>query len=355
MSQEAFDVASTLKRDRHSIQLAEPVTEEQAELFRRVVHEYITQDFELQLCADGLFLYRDNAIEDAIIEAAKKDIQLNDPMIAGFDEIMRASSTAYKHYIPALNILFALVESELHSRGRNITLYWAQPIGRTDMVRVKNAQSPNEQSSLTTFGEVTEMQLQRFVGKVSIGARIDGGCYPDVPKAFADACSIFDEAYHNLDLWSFLEQYSNAWSNLQTELYESSLALSWSIIERDLVSQTAGLVNGLPQGNVLRTTQQGASQALSARDERKLRSRLAQGESPMAGTMISILRAHSVPLHPKLQTVKTARNNHQHQGALVHPQSCSDALEICADACSRVHGVGLNCRLQANAHLGITC
>jgi len=58
-------------------------------------------------------------------------------MMGGIDEIMEASGSAYRQYIPALNILFTLVKSELHSHGRNTQLYWSQPIGRTDMVRVK--------------------------------------------------------------------------------------------------------------------------------------------------------------------------------------------------------------------------
>ncbi len=142
-TQDAYDLACSLKKGKASIHLAEAVNEEQASVFRVVTYEFISQDFELQICADGLFLYRDNHIEDSILEAAEKEKSSRDSMAGSIDTSMSASSTAYRHYIPALNILFMLVESELHSNGRNITLYWAQPMGRTDMVRVKNAQSEN--------------------------------------------------------------------------------------------------------------------------------------------------------------------------------------------------------------------
>ncbi len=138
-TEEAYELARSLKKDGASIHLTESVTEAQAGIFRSVTHEYTTADFEAQLCADGLFLYRDNALENAIIDAAEEDKNHPDPMMGGFDEIMKVSGQAYRHYIPALNIMFMLVESELHSHGRNTTLYWAQPIGRTDMVRVKYA------------------------------------------------------------------------------------------------------------------------------------------------------------------------------------------------------------------------
>jgi len=72
-TKQAYKVACSLKKDNASIHLAEPVTEEQAEIFRAVSSQHIAPEFALQLCADGLILYRDNSLEDAIIEAAKKD------------------------------------------------------------------------------------------------------------------------------------------------------------------------------------------------------------------------------------------------------------------------------------------
>lgn len=354
-TEEAYNVACSLKKDNASIYLAEPVTEEQAEIFRAVSYEHIASEFELQLCADGLFLYRDNTLEDSIIDAAKIDKQSADPMMGGFDVIMRASSAAYRHYIPALNILFALVESELHSHGRNTTLYWSQPIGRTDMIRVKNAQSDTEISSLTNFGAVNEMQLQRFAGDLSVGARIDGMYYKEVPEAFKDACVLFEKAYNDKRLWSFLEQYANAWSNLQTELYESSLALSWSLIERDLVEQITNLFSRLSTGGVLQLSDQGAVVPLSKKDEKRIRKKLKLGESPMAGQIVSILAAHQVSLHRHLERVKKVRNDHQHKGTPVDPECCRNALTICAEICKRVYFIELNCRLHSNAHLGITC
>lgn len=354
-TKEAYDLACSLIKDGASIHLAEPVTEEQAKVFREVSYEYIALDFELQICADGLFLYRDNALEDTIIDAAEIDKKHPDPMLGGFDEIMKASGGAYRHYIPALNILFALVESELHSHGRNSTIYWAQPIGRTDMIRFKNAILESEKSSLTNFGAVTEMQLQRFVGNISLGARIDGMFYKEVPAAFKDACEIFEKAYYDQEFWSFLEKYSNAWANLQTELYESSLALSWSIIERDLVGQITNLANNTQAGNLQKLDSHGSVVSLSNNEENRIRNKLAQAESPMAGQIISILTAHQTPLHANLERVKDARNAHQHRGAQVDPERCRDALSICADICKREFNVELNCRLHKNAHLGITC
>ncbi len=353
-TQEAFSVASSAKKDQWSIHLTEPVSEDQAKVFREVACEYVTAEFELQLCADGLFLYRDNAIEDAIIEAAEKDKASPDPMMGGIDEIMSASGAAYRHYMPALNILFALVESELHCHGRNTYLYWAEPIGRTDMVRVKYAQSPTEQSSLTNFGEVNEMQIQRFGDERSIGARMDGVYYKEVPKAFMDACVTFKQAYGDNRLWSFLAQYSTAWSNLQTELYESSLSILWSLIERDLVDQASQLIAQLPAGSVQQVTSSGI-QTLSNRQESRIRAILAQGDSPMAGQLISILNAHQVSVHQYLDRVKNARNDFQHKGIPVPPDRCRDALSICSDIAQRNYSIELNCRLQANAHLGITC
>lgn len=354
-TKEAYDLACSLKKDGDSINLAEPITEEQSKLFREVSFEYIAQDFELQICADGLFLYRDNAVEDAIIAAAEIDKNHPDPMLGGFDKIMKASGAAYRHYIPALNILFSLVESELHSHGRNSTIYWAQPIGRTDMIRVKNEQLDSVKSSLTNFGPVTEMQLQRFVGHISVGARIDGMFYQEVPAAFEDACKIFKKAYYDQEFWSFLEKYSNAWANYQTELYESSLAVSWSIIERDLVGQIMSLVNNTQACKLKKLDKHGSVVGLSNKEETRIRNKLAQGESPMAGQIISILTAHQIPLHADLEQVKNARNAHQHRGAQVDPERCRDALNICSDICKREFNVELNCRLHKNAHLGITC
>ena len=353
-TQEAYDVALTLKKDVASVHLMEPATQAQAEVFRSTIVEYIKPEFELQLCADGLMLYRDNLIEEKILEAAEIDKLSSDRMMGGFDAIMSASGAAYRHYIPALNVLFALVESELHRNGRNLVLYWAQPIGRTDMVRVKNAQSDSEQSSLTNFGAVNEMQIQRFADERSIGARVDGMYYKEVPGAFSDACEIFDKAYRDKQLWSFLVGYANAWTNMQTELHESSLALSWSLIERDLLEQTIDLLRALPEGGVWRLESDGTARTLTAREEERIRTRLDDGESPMAGVMIAILLAHEIPLHDNLGRVKDARNANQHSGTSVDYQLCRDALIICADICNRVFSVDLNRNIGRNPHLGIT-
>ncbi len=199
------------------------------------------------------------------------------------------------------------------------------------------------------------MQLQRLAGNASVGARIDGMYYKEIPAAFEDACRIYERAYNDGGLWSFLDTYSNAWSNLQTELHESSLALSWSIIERDLLKQLTRLINQTPAGNVMKLNNQGVTVNMTSGEENSLRNRLSQGESPMAGKMISILTAHQIHLHADLGQVKTARNNHQHSGASVDPERCRDALRICAEACKREYSIEINCRLHANAHLGITC
>jgi len=352
---EAYQLANSLKRDNSDIHLKDSLSEDQAEVFRHVSYEYITRDIELQICADGLFLYRCNNIEKDIIKASELDVQVSDPMIAGFDAIMKESSKAYQHYIPALNIIFALVESELHSNGRNSQIYWSQPIGRTEMIRVNIAQSESENSSLTNFGPVNEMQLQRFSGNLSIGARLDGHFHQEVVEAFKDACLIFEKAFFDSHLWSFLENYANAWSNFQTQLYESSLAISWSIIERDLVAQTSSLLNQLPAGAIYKLDSNSNIVPLPHREENRIRTKIAQGESPMVGILISILSGHHIPLSDHLQTVKQARNEHQHQGASVTAKHCREALMVCSEICKRKHSIELNCRLHANAHLGITC
>ncbi len=199
------------------------------------------------------------------------------------------------------------------------------------------------------------MQLQRYASGLSIGARIDGMYYKEVPEAFKDACIIFEKAYHDIQLWSFLEQYANSWSNLQTELYESSLALSWSLIERDLFNELSNLFAQVPVGEIQKLNSQGIVVRLNSNNENRLRSKLAQNESPMAGQMISILSAHNVQLNGFLPQVKQARNAHQHSGVSVDPQRCRESLAICSEICKKTYSIDLNPRLLSNAHLGITC
>lgn len=351
-SVEAYQLAENLK-EKGSIHLKRALTEKEAKVFREVRSEYIEPNFEFQLCADGLILYRHNSIENDISTTNNKLSPTTDLASNDFRQAMRASSAGYRHYIPAMNIFFMLLESEMHGHGRNNTLYWIKPITKNNMVRVKNDLVADQNSSLTSFGEVTEMHLQRFVGEVSVGARIDGMFHQDVIDAFNDACQIYSMVFNDSDLWNLMEKLSSSWVSMQTELFESSLALSWSIIERDLVSQLRTLLSSIPSGSLMKL-HNNVPTSMSSIEETGLRNKITAGDSPMAGKMISILNAHSISLHGKLNNVKQIRNNQQHSGASVTFNNCVDALEICIEVAKRVHNLELNFRLQPNAHLGIT-
>ena len=349
---EAFTLAQGLKKKNH-IHLAEALSISQTNVFSKVVATHTTDDFELELCADGLFLYRDNAIEEGIIEAQRSENESSDHL-SNVNAVFSASGSGYRHYVPALNILFLLIESEMHSNGRNNYLYWVKPIARIDLVRQKYQQEGSAPSSITSFGPIDEMLIQRFSCKDSIGARIDGIYHKDLVGAFNDASTIFEKVYYNSELWKFLLTYSNAWTNLLTELQDSSMTLSWSLIERDLQYQVSQLIPGIAVGSLQMLNHNGTLRALSNSQETTIRNKISAGGSLMAGQMIGILEANGVQLHANLNTVKDARNNQQHQGIPVNYLNCQQSLEICKEICQRRFSIVLNNKLQPNPHLGIS-
>ena len=350
-TQEASNLAKGLRK-LNNIYLNEALSDNQAKVFREVAAEYITHDFEIQLCADGLLLYRCNDIEDQIINAQNISARVDD--IGAINARQLASSNGYKHYIAALNILFLLLESELHNNGRNNFLYWIKPITRIDLIRQKYHQEGSPPSSITVFGPQDEMLLQRFKCKRAIGARLDGMYQADLIPAFTDATLLFESAYRNHQLWDFLLVYSNAWTNLLIELEESSLTLSWSLIERDLLYQVSQLISRIAVGSLNKMTSAGNIVSLNSNAENDIRTKIAAGESLMAGTMIGILQAYGITLSANLNSVKSARNAHQHSGATVTFIDCKLALEICNEICSRRFSLNLNNKLIPNPHLGIS-
>ena len=345
LSATALSLAEGLKRSSSGIHLAEPLLESQASVFRQVVLSFAGTDFEAHLCADGLFAYRSISHEAAIAsnwELAKDDITVS----------MSASGEAWTHYVSALNILFMLVESELHRGGRNTYVYWVPVVTRTDIVRVRYDGS-GDALSTTWHGPETEMGMQRYTGQTAVGSRIDGQFHAEVLDAFDAAMATFEQAHCNSALWSYLSAYAEGWATFHNGLKNGALIQLWSLIERRLLEITSDLLATVPVGSLMRTTKTGVS-AMSTKDETRLRGDIAAGKSPMAGIMISVLDAHGMPTWTKLSSVKGARDRLAHGGDGPGIPEVIAALEIGRSICMEKFDVEIAAKLTGNPHFGLT-
>ena len=345
--------AESLPRDSYG-RLTRELTEDEQKVFSADVVDIDKTNFRLKLSADGLIIYQNKLIEKDIIEATKRVEGLTPEQRIVTNDMYFASLSAYEHYLPALNIFFLIFESELHSNGRNSTIFFMTPIRKKDLLRIKEKRANSKPSSLTNFGPYTEQQRQRFTGAISLNANLSGHYAPSLVPAFKTAALIFEKALNESQLWNFLEQYSQAWTSYQSEMYNSSLSVCWSLIERDLFEQTRDLLNSLQTGQVKELDDQNTPQLMRPRQENRLRAKINNGDSPMAGRMINILQANGVTLHTSLDSVKTARNNFQHSGVNISRTENKDALLICRSICSSNFGIELNCNLHPNSHLGVT-
>ena len=178
---EAKELATALPGSTH---LETDLNAAQAGLFRSVAARYDGTGFDVQYCADGLITYRHHGHEEAISQNWE-EFRL-DPTAP-----LSASEVAWAHYVQALNILFAVFESALHT-NRNIDgLFWIEPVGRTDVVRIRYDEHGAALSD-AAFGPRTEMGLQRRAGHESVGARIDGIYDPRVIAAFMETKATFE-------------------------------------------------------------------------------------------------------------------------------------------------------------------
>ena len=262
---------------------------------------------------------------------------------------LSASEVAWAHYVQALNILFALFESALHT-NRNIDgLFWIEPVGRTDVVRIRYDEHGAALSD-AAFGPRTEMGLQRRAGHESVGARIDGIYDPRVIAAFMETKATFERAHVQPELWRFLDRFCTSWTTFHLGLFDSSVVVSWSLIERYLVSRMASLLSSVPVGGLHR----GGKKAMKTREEKEIRDKVAKGESPMAGMMLSILKAHNEHVFPEILGTKTARDSIAHGGTSKGASFATTGLRACSLIAKEGFGVDLNNRLGANAHLGLT-
>lgn len=347
-TREAGALAESLPK-KNGIFLTRELTPAEAGTFRTVAATYRGEEFEAHLAADGLLAYRHDRHEDAIEknwEAVKDDITV----------AFHASTVAWNHYISALNILFLLLESGMHIGGRNHYLYWVEPVGRTRVVRVRYDPSGVAQSE-TSFGPVTEMNLVRLEGPASVGARVDGRFNPDPIAAFQSAMPIFHRAHAEAELWAFLDVFASAWTLRALGQFDSALALAWFLVERDLVQRVGALLAQLRVGVDTVMTVEGAAgtpRGLSPKEERGLRAKMAQGESPMAGKLLGVLAGHGQVADQDTTMAKAARDRLAHGGSRVSSREAEAALRACLQIASRVFQVKLAPRLNENPELGLT-
>ena len=313
-------------------------------MFRFVAASYSGTSFEVQFCSDGLITYRHQAHEQAILEnweKAENDISME----------LTASSVAWPHYIQALNILFALLESALHT-NRNMQLYWIAPIARIDVVRLRyNAEGLA--TSTLAYGPRTEMALQRYSGAESVGARIDGFYHDDVIAAFCETSAVFERAHQDPHLWEFLNRFSTSWTSFHLGMYDSAVVLSWSLIERYLVKKVDALLAMVAEGSVMKQTSTGSSR-MSRKEETDLRAKISQGESPMAGILLSVLHAHGERIFQEILATKLARDNIAHGGTSGGSAPAVSGLQACSLIAKETFNVVLNNQSNGNAHLGLT-
>ena len=93
---------------------------------------------------------------------------------------------------------------------------------------------------------------------------------------------------------------------------------------------------------------------MKTREEKEIRDKVAKGESPMAGMMLSILKAHNEHVFPEILGTKTARDSIAHGGTSKGASFATTGLRACSLIAKEGFGVDLNNRLGANAHLGLT-
>jgi len=294
-----------------------------------------------------LITYRHAAREQAIFdewERAKVDIT------AG----MSASSETWDHYIQALNILFLLIESELHQHGRNSQIFWIEPVVRTEVVRVRCDES-GDCIATSHYGPRGEMAHIRSPGAAAVGMLADGNYYQEVLDAFLATEVAFARAHASTDLWAFLDIYSSAWTLFQLGHLDAALMLAWSLIERDLVRQIQDLLAVTTPGT-LKVQRPGTttSVAMGAKEERKHRDSIAAGKSPMAGVLLGILTGNGVSPSPDLIAAKSARDRLAHAGAAPSTGEARSGLMVGREICQRVFGLALAARLHENPHLGLT-
>ena len=345
LSDSSVELSEQLERTASKVHLAEPLAEQQAAVFREVARSFVGSEFEAHICADGLLAYRHFAHEEKIKEGweqAKDDITIGLP----------ASAEAWPFYVSALNILFMLLESELHSGGRNSYIYWIPIVTRTDIVRVRY-DDQGKAFSTTWHGPETEMGLQRYGGATAVGARIDGHFHGEILDAFEASMSHLEAAHSDEELWAFLSSYSASWSSLHNGLRVAALADIWVLVERRLVELMAGLLASVPSG-VLSRDSSGTVKPLSAKAEKHLRAQIARGESPMAGRMIGVLEGHGVSLWPELPTVKAARDRLAHGAAPPTFSEVRDGLLLGRSIGRERFGLEIRAKLEGNPHLGLT-
>jgi hypothetical protein len=349
-TKEAGDLAATLPKSKGGVSLTRELTSDEALVFRQVAVGHDGGEFEAQLCADGLLTYRHKAREEQIAaewELAKADITQGMP----------ASGRAWPFYVGALNIVFVLLESELHNtaQNRNHTIYWREPVARTDVVRVRYDDA-GVFLGHGFYGPQTEMAIVRFHGPRSVGARVDGTYYPDLVGAFQDAMQIFDAAHADSALWSFLEVYASAWTLHAIEQTDAAVMLAWSLIERDMVQRLAALLPTIPVGNVLTQWPGSANPptALNPGAEADLRAKITAGESPMAGRMIGALTGNGQVVDAETMTIKQARDRLAHGGARASFGESKAGLVAANSIAQRAFGIRLSPHLMPNPHLGLT-
>lgn len=347
-TREAAALAETLPK-KNGVFLARELTPAEAGTFREVAVNHHGKEFEAHLAADGLLAYRHDRYEAAVEEGWER---VQSAPALGFP----ASTAAWNHYTSALSILFLLLESGMHTEGRNNYLYWVEPVGRTRVVRVRYNPA-GQPLSQTSFGPETEMNLARVDGPTSVDLPVGGRFSPDPVAAFQSAMPVFDRAHAEPRLWAFLDVFASAWTLRALGQFDSALTLAWFLVERDLVQRVGAVLAQLRVGVDTVMTVDGAEgtpRGLSAKEEHELRTKTAQGESPMAGKLLGVLAGHGQAADQDTKMAKTARDRLAHGGSRVTSREAEAALRGCLQIASRVFQVKLAPRLNENPEIGLT-
>jgi hypothetical protein len=343
----AAALAAQLPQDAQ-FRLTRAPTSEEASVFNEVAYSYLGASFEAQLCADGLFSYRHPGHENSIAKEAashgSNDEDLN------VTQEFQASAAGWNHYLGALNILLLLVQSDLQV-SHNHMPYWIESVSRPMMVRYCCDSALNVRTNY--FGPSTELSVLRKGGDLAIGARIDGHFDAKLVESFRAAMPLFEAAHNQQALWSFLYRYSAAWTAHISGHFDACLMLTWSLVERDLVSQVGDILLTTVAGQVKSMDEHGALKTLDKNQEQRLRTAIQKAESPMAGKLIGILTAHGRAPTNEVLIAKAARDKLMHGGTSAQFPESEAALKAC-NAIAQRHHVHLGPRLLANAHLALT-